>query len=188
MERLHIKHQKAARIIRRVNEIVSNGGLPKTGQNMSWAWADDGYYQMGYPAGGGQRYIDNGDGTVIDLATGLMWVKDPSQIPGGLFASPMYWYDAINNCENLDYAGWSDWRLPNINELMSIIDHSRYAPAWDPGVFPTPPDIWTPFWSSTTCAPWTDGAWAVYAYDGYKGSWGKPWDMCSVRPVRAGQA
>ena len=186
MERIHIKHQKAARIIRRVNTILSNGGLPKTGQYSSWAWGDDGYYLMGYPLGGGQRFMDNGDGTVIDLVTGLMWVKDPGQIAG--FYDRMYWYDAINNCENLDYAGWNDWRLPNINELMSIVDHERYSPAFDTMFFVPPYDLYTPYWSSTTNASWMDGAWAMYPYDGYKTTWGKPWDMCFVRPVRAGQA
>ncbi len=187
MERIHIKHQKAARIIRRVNTIQSNGGLPKTGQYSYYPY-DDGYYQMGYPIGGGQRFIDNGDGTIIDLVTGLMWVKDPSQLPGGMFASPMYWYDAINACENLEFADWNDWRMPNINELMSIVDHSRYDPAWDTMFFAYPSDPWTPFWSSTTVAPWIDGAWCMYPYDGYKTSYGKPYDMCYVRPVRAGQA
>ena len=184
----HIKHQKASRILRRVNEIQSNGGLPKTGQNMSWAWGDDGYYQKGYPLGGGQRFIDNGDGTVIDLSTGLMWIKDPGQSPGGLFYDRMYWYDAINNCENLEFAGWDDWRLPNINELMSIVDHSRYNPAFDPMIFTQFYDMWTPYWSSTTNASWTDGVWVLYPYDGYKSCWSKPWDMCFVRPVRGGQS
>lgn len=184
----HIKHQKASRILRRVNEIQSNGGLPKTGQNMSWAWGDDGYYQKGYPLGGGQRFIDNGDGTVIDFATGLMWIKDPGQSPGGLFYDRMYWYDAINNCENLEFAGWDDWRLPNINELMSIVDHSRYNPAFDPTIFTQFYDMWTPYWSSTTNASWTDGVWVLYPYDGYKSCWSKPWDMCFVRPVRGGQS
>jgi len=95
---------------------------------MIYQMGDDGYYQMGYPIGGGQRFIDNGDGTVIDTATGLMWIKDPQAAGLGM---TMYWYDAINACENLIYAGHDDWRMPNINELMSIVDHSRYNPAWD---------------------------------------------------------
>ncbi|MFA5115818.1 MAG: DUF1566 domain-containing protein [Candidatus Omnitrophota bacterium] len=186
MERIHIKHQKAARIIRRVNTILSNGGLPKTGQYSYYPY-DDGYYQMGYPLGGGQRFMDNGDGTAIDLVTGLMWVKDPSQLPGGMFASPMYWYDAINACESLEYAGWDDWRLPNINELLSIINHSMYIPCLDTYYFTqNPPD--GNFWSSTRCASWYDGAWIVSFYDGSKYVYGVPWDMCYVRPVRAGQA
>ncbi len=184
----HIKHQKKNRIINRVTEIVTDGGLPKTGQTMVYQMGDDGYYQKGYPLGGGQRFIDNGDGTVVDTATGLMWVKDPSMIPGGLFSSRMYWYDAINACENLEYAGHDDWRLPNINELMSIVDHSRYDPAYDTMFFSIPLEQWTPFWSSTICMAWTDGAWCLYPYDGYKTTWGRPWDTCYVRPVRGGQA
>jgi len=182
---LHLKHRKASRILKRVYEINSNGGLPKTGQSMIYQPGDDGSYQMGYPLGGGERFIDNADGTVVDLATGLMWIKDPVQAGLG---SPMYWYDAINACENLDFAGHDDWRLPNINELMSIVDHSRYNPAFDTLFFTPLPDTWTPYWSSTTNASWPDGAWAMYPYDGYKTTWGKPWDMCYVRPVRGGQA
>jgi len=181
----HIKHQKKNRIITRVNEIVTNGGLPKTGQTMSYQFGDDGMYQMGYPLGGGQRFIDNGDGTVVDTVTGLMWIKDPQAAGLGM---TMYWYDAINACENLVFAGHDDWRMPNINELMSMVDHSRYDPAWDTMFFVYPPDTWTPFWSSTVCAPWPDGAWCLYPYDGYKTTWGIPWDMCYVRPVRGGQA
>jgi len=181
----HIKHQKKNRIITRVNEITTEGGLPKTGQTMIYQMGDDGYYQMGYPLGGGQRFIDNGDGTITDTVTGLMWVRD-LQMAG--FGMTMYWYDAINACENLLFAGHDDWHMPNINEIMSIVDHSRYDPAWDPMIFGYPPDTWTPFWSSTICAPWTDGAWCMYPYDGYKTTYGRPWDMCYVRPVRGGQA
>jgi hypothetical protein len=182
---LHLKHQKASRILKRVYEINSDGGLPKTGQQYSYYPGDDGQYQRGYPLGGGQRFIDNEDGTVIDLVTGLMWVKDLVQAGLG---SRMYWYDALNVCENLDFAGHDDWRMPNINELMSIVDHSRYNPAFDTLFFMPLPDAWVPYWSSTTYASWPDGAWAMYPYDGYKTVWGKPWDMCYVRPVRGGQS
>lgn len=185
MNELHLKHRKSSRIVNRVVEVVTDGGLPKTGQIFSIYPGDDGMYQMGFPLGGAPRFIDNGDGTVVDMATGLMWVKDP--VAAGL-GSPMYWYDAINACENLSYAGHDDWRLPNIFELMSMVDHSRYDPAWDTNFFVYPPDTWTPFWSSTNCAPWPDGAWCMYPYDGYKTTWGIPWDMCFVRPVRGGQS
>jgi len=185
MEQLHLKHLKSSRIVKKVTEITTEGGLPKTGQTMIYYPGDDGQYQMGYPLGGGQRFIDNGDGTIIDTVTGLMWIKNPSE--AGL-SSPMYWYDAVNACENLNFAGHDDWRMPNINELMSIVDHSRYDPAWDTMFFPYPPDSWTPFWSSTSYMSWSDGVWAMYPYDGYKTVWSKPWDMCYVRPVRGGQA
>jgi len=179
---MHLKHRKKNRLTMNVNV---DGGLPKTGQQFTYYPYDDGHYKMGYPLGGAQRFNDNGDGTVTDNATGLMWVSDP--MVAGL-GSPMYWYDAIDACENLNFAGHSDWRMPNINELLSIYDHSRYDPAWDTNYFAYPPDPWSIFWSSTICAPWTDGAWAVDTYDSYKSPWGIPWDMWYVRPVRGGQS
>lgn len=179
---MHLIHRKSGKI-----EIVNqvDGGLPKTGQLISVYPFDDGYYQMGYPVGGSQRFTDNGDGTVTDMATGLTWVSDI--VLAGLDIE-MYWQDAIDACEALNFAGHSDWRMPNITELLSIYDHSRYDPAWDPNFFSGPSQPWSIFWSSTNCAPWIDGAWAVDSYDGYKSPWGMPWDMLYVRPVRGGQS
>jgi hypothetical protein len=102
------------------------GGLPKTGQTAVIIAGDDGTYQKGYPAAG-DRYTDNGDGTITDNATGLMWVKDGSGAgcnngAGGTLAA------AIAFCEALDFAGHTDWRLPNIKELMSIAHYGIAAP------------------------------------------------------------
>ncbi|MDC7223914.1 MAG: DUF1566 domain-containing protein [Spirochaetales bacterium] len=63
------------------------------------------------------HYVDNGDGTVSDLATGLMWTKDDM--------GPMNWKEALLACEDLRYAGYDDWRLPQIKELISLVDYSR---------------------------------------------------------------
>jgi hypothetical protein len=63
------------------------------------------------------NFVDNGDGTVSDLTTGLMWMK---QKPKTL----LNWEDAIKYCENLSYAGYEDWRLPNIKQLASILNLS----------------------------------------------------------------
>lgn len=58
------------------------GALPKTGQIISYLTGDDGYYKIGIPQSG-DRYKDNGDGTITDLCTNLMWVKSPPlMIPG----------------------------------------------------------------------------------------------------------
>lgn len=67
---------------------------------------------------GQNSYVDNGDGTITDLATGLMWLESDSE-------ERMNWEDAINWCEELDYAGYTDWRLPDVKELQSIVDYSR---------------------------------------------------------------
>jgi len=67
---------------------------------------------------GKNDFIDNGDGTVSDLATGLMW----QQADDGTGRN---WENALEYAENLELAGYSDWRLPNAKELHSIVDYSR---------------------------------------------------------------
>jgi len=64
------------------------------------------------------NFVDNGDGTVSDLATGLMWMKDDS-------GKGLNWKEALDYCEDLVYAGYDDWRLPDAKELESIVDYSR---------------------------------------------------------------
>jgi hypothetical protein len=78
-------------------------------------------YVRGNSDYGVNNFTDNGDGTIIDNATGLMWSKDDS-------GEGMDWEDALawvhqNNEEN--YLGYNDWRLPNAKELQSIVDYSR---------------------------------------------------------------
>ena len=132
-------------------------------------------------------YTDNnGNGTITDNNTGLMWVKDPSSIEGwGIPGSPsqMTWTDAIASCEALDYAGHTDWRLPNIKELQSIVDYSRTIPCIDP-VFTNAQS--SNYWSSTTSATFTGNAWSVGFYDGGVYGNGKT-STNYVRPVRGGQ-
>ena len=68
-----------------------------------------------------------GDKVVTDSATGFMWNKD--------YVFKGEWKQALNYCENLVYAGYSDWRLPNKNEILSLIDYGKYNPASDfPGI------------------------------------------------------
>ncbi|MHC5083246.1 MAG: Lcl C-terminal domain-containing protein [Planctomycetota bacterium] len=70
------------------------------------------------PGYGKNQFVDNGDGTITDKATGLTWMKADS-------GKPMNWGQALKYAENLDYAGHSDWRLPNAKELHSIVDYTR---------------------------------------------------------------
>ncbi len=67
---------------------------------------------------GENRFIDNRDGTVSDLATGLQWQMADS-------GDGMTWEDALEYAEDLSLAGYSDWRLPNAKELQSIVDYTR---------------------------------------------------------------
>ncbi|WLE99109.1 MAG: DUF1566 domain-containing protein [Candidatus Electrothrix communis] len=80
-------------------------------------------------------YINNGD-TIDDQGTGLTWQQDTADVnTDGIITSDAYpdgdvaaWEDALAYCENLIFAGESDWRLPNIRELRSIVDYTRYQP------------------------------------------------------------
>ena len=67
---------------------------------------------------GKNDFVDNGDGTVTDRATGLMWMKVDS-------GKTMNWEQSLEYAEGLEYAGHDDWRLPNVKELQSIVDYSR---------------------------------------------------------------
>jgi len=260
--------------------------LPKTGQVTSYADYDDGYYQKGNPIS--PRFVDHGDGTISDRATGLMWIKQTELIiPGasvradnqiqaalgnwqmetvyavgdlvkdsddtfwvntvahtsrsGVQASwatetlytvgtivegddvykclvehtsgtgtmaddrtahptwweyydqsfsadrtdhPTYWRQtvwtmsaddlihpakvadwatAITNCAALDYAGHSDWRCPNANEVLSLVNYGA-SPAVYSAFIMNQTDM---IWSSTTSPHDTANAWA---WDGYVGS------------------
>lgn len=132
-------------------------GLPKTGQTTSFLTGDDGDLEKGmlWPT---PRFTDNGDGTISDKLTGLIWEKSPS-------ATTKTWVDAISYAQNITVGGYDDWRLPNINELKSLINAGEIVQAdWlnsqgfsgvIPGGF---------IWSSTT----------------YDGSAGRAWTVNSV--------
>jgi len=112
---------------------------------------------------------DNGDGTITDNATGLMWMQADN-------GEGLTWKDALSYAENSDYAGYSDWRLPNAKELQSIVDYSRSlnttnSAAIDPLFNATQitneagQDDYPWYWSGTTHQTWVDGndgAWGIY--------------------------
>lgn len=64
------------------------------------------------------QFVDNDNGTITDLATGLIWQQGDSQ-------QGMDWLSALSYCENLELADSTDWRLPNAKELQSIVDYSK---------------------------------------------------------------
>ncbi len=107
---------------------------------------------------GADRFADNLDGTVTDACTGLMWQKD--SVPEGYT-----WGEALAYCEALELAGHSDWRLPNIRELLSIVESGRVGPAIAP-VFGVAPGT---HWSSTTFTYAPGEAWYVYLELGSEG-------------------
>ena len=158
--------------------------LPDTGQTLSYTstFGEDNDYQ---PAASQPSYTDNGNGTTTDNRTGLMWVKDGNSA-GCNNGGTLTWDAAITFCEGLTYAGYSDWRLPNRRELMSIVDYGTYNPSISATYFPNTQSKQSIFyWTSTTYVPATIDAWTVTFYDGYVAPDVKT-DSVYVRCVRVG--
>ena len=122
-------------------------------------------------------YIDNGDGTVTDTETGLMWKQTTE-------SSTMNWQSAIDHCDALSFAGYDDWRLPEIDELASLIEGGS-APYIDTNMFPDTAS--SGYWSSTTDDSNTYSAWYVYFGNGNVFSSSKS-NSYYVRAVRGGQS
>jgi len=106
-------------------------------------------------------FVDNGDGTVTDNATGLTWMQADSGASADSAQGALDWEGALNYCSSLDYAGISEWRLPNAKELHSIIDYTRSPDATNSAAIDPIFDISTitneagqldypAFWTSTT--------------------------------------
>lgn len=148
------------------NPLVS---LASTGQQTSEVPGDDASQHRGIPWGV-SRYNDNADGTVTDTVTGLVWLKDAGCL------LPAVWAAAISAVKDLgagacglaDDSKPGDWRLPNLNELGSLVDVSATHPALTHG---------NPFvhvstglyWSSTSYFGGQAGspnAWAIRMDDG----------------------
>lgn len=128
-----------------------SSGFLASGQTTSYGPGSDGDVQAGTPL----SYTDNGDGTITDNNTGLMWEKkddsggihdvdndytwcvdatfdsqcdDPNKIMDGTIVTTFL--AALNN--GTGFAGHTDWRIPNVKELLSVVDHERVNPAIDP--------------------------------------------------------
>ena len=86
------------------------------------------YGQDAQFSGNMPSYTDNGDGTITDNVTGLVWTQDQSD-------QSMDWSEAPNYCETLTTGGITDWRVPNIKELWSIRDFSTGWPWVDTDYF-----------------------------------------------------
>jgi hypothetical protein len=178
--------------------------VPKTGQTSPYAAGDDGDLQKGvtWP---GPRFTDNGDGTVADNLTGLVWLKDASCLVSGSWTDVLSWADRLhdgcadcggagNDCGLSDGSLAGDWRLPNMKELYSLIHFGVRAPAvpntagtgqWAEGdPFLDVESSW--YWSSTTVAGFTDYIWIVDLNSGLTGSSAKTGPR-NTWPVRGGQ-
>ena len=101
------------------------------------------------------------DSVVVDESTGLQWQQ---AFPEETFT----WKNAVSYCENLTYAGYEDWRLPDTAELLTISDLGRFGPSFDTEYFPNITDSASAgFWTSQERKADPMKAYFVYHYDSY---------------------
>jgi hypothetical protein len=158
--------------VRAGQQDLPDAGFPanlwKTGQMASFYTEDDGDLRHGviWPS---PRFIDNGDGTVTDALTGLMWLKDADCFGATDWQTAMDIVSDFNStptnydCADYDESNppYDNWSLPNRKELYSLIDYSEWQPALPlDHPFLNPPSI-AGYWSSTTWGTATDHAWVV---------------------------
>lgn len=98
----------------------ADGRIKGYGTSMPWGGDKAFNYLLvrGNQEYGENDFSDNGNGTVSDNATGLMWMQNDN-------GEGVLWEDALNYAEAKDFAGYSDWRLPDAKELQSIVDYTR---------------------------------------------------------------
>ncbi len=134
-------------------------------------------------------FSDNGDGTVTHHTTGLIWQRcslgqswDGTDCTGT--ATNFTWAEALAAGAQNTLGGFSVWRLPNKNELASIVEYRCADPAINNQAFPNTTSDW--YWSSSPNARNSDSAWHVNFYDGDVDGYRKGHNG-HVRLVRAGQ-
>ena len=114
------------------------GAITRAGGTEPSPVADDGAVRAGAPL----AYVDNGDGTMSDVNTGLVWEKKCDGCGGLHDVKALYrwdtengetdvpaWLETVNAEEGAGFAGHRDWRLPTVAELMTIVDYERFNPA-----------------------------------------------------------
>lgn len=170
--------------------------LPKTGQTRSYGLGDDGDLQLGAPWAT-PRFLTIGDGAVTDSMTGLMWsqdanlikTRDPSfdsDVPDGNVS----WRQALDYIKKLNlekYLGFTDWRLPNRNELRSLVSYSDFSPDSNlPKGHPFTNISLGWYWSSSLDISSLNNAWIVGMSTGYMISGMTSGNSLPVWPVRGG--
>ncbi len=126
--------------------------------------------------------LSKSNGVVTDSSTTLQWQDDYSNNENLIKITT--WSEAISYCEDLALDDKNDWRLPNKNELLSLVDYSKVSPAIIGDIFENTSSDY--YWSSTTYASGTSNAWYVAFYTGYT-YYNDKTGTVYVRCVRAGQ-
>lgn len=168
--------------------------LPQTGQKTCYQPKDntviacDGSGQDGDTLTGvawpGERFKDNGDQTVTDKLSGLVWIKDANPTRGYKTWQQALDYIKFMNIKN--YQGDNDWRLPNLNELESLVNKQPNLAPWlkSQGFLDVMTDY---YWTSTTYATYPNYAWSVSMHSGLVAGRGKA-DGGYLWPVRSGDS
>lgn len=123
---------------------------------------------------------DDSKEVVLDASTNLLWQDNNDSK-----TLTKTWNEAITYCEGLELGGYSDWRLPNLNELYSLLDSSKYNPALS-SVFANVVSYYD-YWSSTSRAGNSYSAWTVTFSNGSVFYYNPKTTSYYVRCVRAGQ-
>ena len=172
---------------------VLQGGLWLTLLAMSYAVQAQTCQPESIPASTPNSQLqDNGDGTITDRKTGLIWKQCLEGQSGSDCASSgveiFSWQQALQRAQTVNssggFAGFSDWRLPTIKELSSLVEHQCVDPAINLTRFPNASNHWV--WSSSAVAGKADYAWSVYFYLG-DSNWGNKNGSGQLRLVRSGQ-
>jgi len=117
-------------------------------------------------------FIDYGNGTVRHTKTGLMWKQCSEGLSGAGCAigaaTPYTWQGALQAAQTLDagggFAGFTDWRVPNIKELHSIVEVQCGLPAINATIFPA--TVSNSYWQASPYAGFAPNAWSVHFGDG----------------------
>ena len=122
------------------------------------------------------KYQDNGNGTITDNMTGLMWQA--------IEARPKKWEQSLAYCQQLELGGFKDWRLPTIKELSTLVNEGPATPSIDTTFFPAARPA--AYWSSTTFTGHPGFAWYVSFDNGRRYNGGYKARRYFVRAVRGG--
>ena len=136
-------------------------------------------------------FVVNGDGTVTHHKTGLMWKQCSEGLTGtdctSGSATTHTWQEALQQVKTLNdnggFAGYADWRLPNIKELATLVEVQCVIPAINATIFPATEKSF--YWSSSPVAGYASYAWPVNFEYGYDGPGSKS-NGSYVRLVRGG--
>ena len=147
--------------------VIDFAQVPKTGQTISYGIRDDGELQAGvtWPE---PRFTDNGDGSVTDHLTNLVWLQNANCFNPQTWGTALELVNSLESgqCDLSDGSVAEDWRLPNRNEMASIMNYGQHRPAFPEGhLFTNIPTLHhvekTAYWTSTAYARSARSSWYI---------------------------